>query len=431
MNLFESQDSETAAPSNVDGPLAFRMRPRSLDEFVGQEHLLGPGRSLRRAIESGRMGSAVFFGPPGCGKTALAHLIAAAGRRRFETLNAVTAGIPELREVLIAARDRRKRGESTLLFIDELHRFNKTQQSALLADLESGVITLIGASTENPFFAIIPALASRLRLFELKALDSEDLGRILTRALSDPRGLGAAPITLDSEAETILRATCAGDARRMLNHLEQAVLAAVPAADGSIGLDPILVSEALGRKPIVYDRGDDRYDTVSAFIKSMRGSDADAAVYWLAKMIESGEDPLYIARRIIICASEDVGNADPMALTLAAAAFQAVSAVGLPEGRIPLAQAATYIATAPKSNAVIRAIDGASEEIRSGPVMAVPDHLKDSHYEGAKALGRGVGYRYPHDDPRAKGQAYLPEARSYYRPEKKSEDRPKPPLDSP
>jgi putative ATPase len=394
------------------------MRPRTLDEFVGQEHLLGPGRPLRLAIEAGRLDSLVLFGPPGCGKTALAHLIAARVGGALRTLNAVTAGVAEVRAVVAEAQKERRRGRPTILFVDEIHRFNKVQQSALLPDVEQGTVILIGASTANPFFAIIPALASRLRLIEMQPLDATALDRLIDRALTDPeRGLGRHAVDLAPEARAHLIASAEGDARRLLNALEVGVVTTPPGPDGRIVVDLAAAEAALQRKRVAYDDEDERYDTISAFIKSLRGSDPDAALYWLAKMLVGGEDPLYIARRIVICASEDVGNADPQALGVAVDALRAFESIGMPEGRLALAQAAVYIACAPKSNAVIVGIDEAMADVRDRPSLRVPDHLRDSHYSGAAKLGRGVGYRYPHDYPgHFVPQAYLPEPRRYYRP---------------
>ncbi len=406
-------------------PLAWQMRPRTLEEFVGQTHLVGPGGPSRRALEANRLVSLILFGPPGCGKTALAHLIANRLQAVFVELNAVTAGVAEIRKVIAGATTGAAAqnptlvpARRTLLFIDEIHRFSKVQQSALLPEVEKGTLTLIGVSTENPFFALVPALSSRSLLFELKPLEPAEIRQILERALTDAeRGLGRERIRVAEEALGHLITQAEGDARRALTALEVAVLTTPPEADGTRQITLAVVEQAVQQKAIVYDDGDQRYDTISAFIKSMRGSDPDATVYWLAKMLEAGEDPRYIARRVIICAAEDVGNADPQALSVAVAALQAVETVGLPEGRIPLAQAALYVASAPKSNAVILAIDEAAEAVREQRVLPVPEHLKDTHYQGAKRLGRGQGYVYPHDAPgHHVPQAYLPETRRFYRP---------------
>ena len=401
------------------------MRPRDFSEFVGQEHLLRPGRFLRRAIEADRVFSLILYGPPGCGKTALAHLIAARSRARFTDLNAVTAGVADIRKVIAAARKARaESGRKTLLLIDEIHRFNKVQQSALLPDVERGNITLVGASTQNPFFSIIPALSSRSQIVELKPLPPEGLHRLLRRALSDPeRGLGRLKVDLTGDAASLLVEATEGDARRLLNALEIGAATTPPGPDGVIRFDRAVAEASIQKKGLVYENQDDHYDTISAFIKSIRGSDPDAAIYWLAKMIYAGEDPLFIARRIVIAAAEDIGTADPNALTVAVSAHRAVEAIGMPEGRIPLAEAVVYLASAPKSNAAYLAVDAALDDIRSGRVMAVPPHLRDAHYAGAKRLGRGAGYRYPHDYPgHYVPQAYLPEPRRFYRPSGEGEE---------
>ena len=405
-------------------PLAWRMRPRDFEEFIGQAHLLGPGKVLRRAIEADRVSTLILFGPPGCGKTTLAHLIAAKSHAHFSELNAVTAGVADLRKLSEAARrTNEEQGEKTLLLIDEIHRFNKVQQSALLPDVEKGNITLIGTSTQNPFFSIIPALSSRAQVVQMRPLSDEDLRAILRGALTDPdRGLGNRRILITEEAESHFLLGAEGDARRLLNALEIAVLTTAPDAAGTIRIDRGVAEESLQKKAVVYDL-DGHYDTVSAFIKSMRGSDPDAAIYWMSKMLYAGEDPLFIARRIVICASEDVGNADPRALIVATAALNAVQEIGLPEGRITLAQAAIYVACAPKSNAVYLAVDEAMHEIETRPIHEVPKALRDAHYPGAKRLGHGEGYLYPHDEPdHFVDQTYLPGGRSFYRPTEQGEE---------
>jgi putative ATPase len=401
------------------------MRPKDLSEFVGQEHVLGPGKILRRAIEADRFLSLILYGPPGSGKTALAHLIAERSKARFVSLNAVTAGVADIRRVAQEAiEDRAQSGRRTILFIDEIHRFTRVQQDALLPDVERGNITLVGASTQNPFFAIIPALSSRSQIFEFTPLRDEHIRTILERACADrERGLGETGAALTDEAREFIVARAAGDARRALNALELAALSSAPQPDGAIRIDLAAAEESIQQKALVYDE-DEHYDTISAFIKSMRGTDPDAALYWMAKMIAAGEDPLFIARRIVIAASEDVGNADPRALMIAMAAYQAVERIGMPEGSIPLAQAAVYVAAAPKSNASYLGISAALKDIEQGRVMPVPDHLKDAHYRGAARLGRGQGYRYPHEFPgHYVQQDYLPQRRVYYRPTEQGEEK--------
>lgn len=408
-------------------PLAARMRPRTLDEYSGQRHLLAPGLLLRRAIDADRIQSLIFFGPPGTGKTTLAQIIAARSKSRFEKLNAVESNLAEMRRVLQGANHRlRNTGESTLLFIDEIHRFNRAQQDVLLPDVESGAVKLIGATTHNPFFFINSPLVSRSQVFELRALEESDLLDLLRRALSDSeRGLGHLRINAEPEALAHLARVSDGDARKALNSIEIAAMTTPPGSDGVIRIDRSVTEECIQRKAVVYDGdGDAHYDTISAFIKSMRGSDPDATLYWLAKMIHAGEDPRFIARRIMIHAAEDVGLADPMALVLATAACQAAEVIGWPEARIPIAEAALYIATANKSNSVVKAIDAALEDIRSGRTLAVPNHLRDGHYAGSKVLGHGEGYRYAHDFPgHHVAQDYLGAARRFYEPSTQGHER--------
>jgi len=378
------------------------MRPRSLDEVLGQHHLLAEGQLLRRAIEADRIQSLILVGPPGTGKTTLAQVIALRSQCRFERLSGVESTVADMRRVLAAAAHRLARqGLPTQLFIDEIHRFNKAQQDVLLPDVENGVVRLIGATTENPFFFVNAPLVSRSQVFELQPLSEDDLLELLRRALAWPdRGLGHLPLQADEPALRHLAQRADGDARKALNSIEIAALTTPPSADGLIHLTLGVAETCIQKKAVVYDAdGDAHYDTISAFIKSMRGSDPDATLYWLAKMIHAGEDPRFIARRIVIHAAEDVGLADPMALLLATTAFRAAEFIGWPEARIPIAEAALYIATAPKSNSVVLAIDAALADVRSGPTLPVPEHLRDAHYRGAERLGRGRGYQYAHDFP--------------------------------
>jgi len=413
-------------------PLAARMRPRVLDEFAGQRHILAPGMLLRRAIEADRIQSLIFYGPPGTGKTSLAQIIARQTSSKFERLSGVESNVADMRRVLASAANRLENtGRSTILFIDEIHRFNKSQQDVLLPDVESGVVRLIGATTHNPFFFVNSPLVSRSQIFELQPLTELDLLDLLRRALADTeRGLGHIRLRVDDAALAHLAKVADGDARKALNSLEIAALTTEPLADGFKNIDLAVAEQCIQKKAIVYDGdGDAHYDTISAFIKSMRGSQPDAALYWLAKMIHAGEDPRFVARRIVICAAEDVGLADPMALVLANAANQAAEFVGWPEARIPLAEAAIYIATANKSNTAIMAIDAALEDVRSGRTLPVPEHLRDAHYAGAERLGHGQGYQYAHDFPgHFAPQDHLGAPRVYYTPteqgvEKKIKDR--------
>jgi putative ATPase len=399
-------------------PLAYRMCPRNLNEYVGQKHILGDGKLLRRAIEADRITSLILYGPPGTGKTALARIIAERTKAHFEWLNAATIGLDELRKVIQQARARKKQGNRTIVFLDEIHRFNKLQQDALLPDVEEGNIILVAATVENPFFYVNSTLLSRSQVFQLKPLEKEELLEIMRRAVNDKeRGLGNLGIIADEDALSHIAEMSDGDARKALSALEIALLTTSPDSDGRIRITIKIAEESIQKKHIVYDKkGDQHYDTISAFIKSMRGSDPDAAIYYLAKMLYVGEDPRFIARRIVICASEDIGNADPMALVVATSALKAVEFVGMPEAKIPLAQATIYVAKAPKSNACYKAIEAAMEDVEKEQTMEVPDHLKDSHYPGAKKLGHGQGYKYPHDYEGYVKQDYLPKKKKYYKP---------------
>lgn len=420
MDLFEyGHQMETEKKA----PLAARMRPRTLDEFVGQSHILGPGKLLRRAIEADQLSSLIFYGPPGPGKTTLARVIAGSTKAHFEQLNAVTAGVSDIRRLTKEAKERLGMyGQRTVLFIDEIHRFNKSQQDALLPYVEDGTIILIGATTQNPAFEVNAALLSRSRVFQLVPLTEEQLILLLKRALEDEeRGLGQYRVKADEEALAHIARTAGGDARSALNAIELAVLTTSPDERGIRHITLDTAEESIQRKMVRYDKsGDNHYDMLSAFIKSMRGSDPDAALYYLAKMLEAGEDPRLIARRIFVHAAEDVGMADPRALLIASAAAHAVETVGMPEARIPLAEAAIYIATAPKSNAVIRGISEATRAVREESRGEVPPHLRDAHFSGAREQGRGIGYLYPHDFPRGYvEQQYLPDehvGKTFYHP---------------
>lgn len=419
MDLFA--DQRRANRSRVE-PLAVRMRPRSLDEFVGQRAFIGEGKLLRRMLEADRITSALFYGPCGTGKTSLAHVIAATTKSHFAHVNAGSVGVKEIREILGDARERLETdGRRTILFVDELHRFNRAQQDVLLNDVEEGLIILIGATTENPFFAVNAPLISRSQIFQFEPLSGDDVKRLMHLALTDTeRGLGAYGATLTNEAADHLATTSDGDARRALTALEIAVVSQADRGRGgqSIVIDLETAAESIQRKAIQYDKmGDCHYDAISAMIKSIRGSDPDAAVYWLARMLEAGEDPRYIARRIVIAAAEDVGNADPQGLVVAQAAADATQMIGLPECRLPLAQAAIYLACAPKSNASAKAIWTAADDVRSGRTIPVPKHLRSTGYAGAKELGSGEGYRYPHDaDDGIVPQDYLGVEKVYYTP---------------
>jgi putative ATPase len=415
-------------------PLAARMRPRSLAEFAGQQHFLGEGKLLRRLLTADRLSSVIFYGPPGTGKTTLARLLATESKKQFRQLSAVTSGVKELRELLEEAKDNLAGGgQRTLLFIDEIHRFNKAQQDALLPDVEEGVVTLVGATTSNPFFAVNSALVSRSQIFEFQPLSPDDIKTVIRRALADKeRGLGQYDVRMHEDALEFLAQVADGDARRALSALEIGVLSTAGNAprDGAVGnalrgvpsttidFTRELAAESVQRKAGAYDgTGDEHYDIISALIKSVRGSDPDAGLYWLARMLEAGEDVRFLCRRLVILASEDVGNADPAALPLAVAAMQACEFVGLPECQLPLAQAVTYLACAPKSNASTMAIGAARRDVREGRVIPVPVHLRDRHYSGAERLGHGEGYQYAHDaEGGIAAQDYLGVQREYYQP---------------
>lgn len=414
MSLFEASEKVNLQRAQ---PLAARMRPATLDEFAGQQHFLGPGKLLRRLMKADRLGSVIFYGPPGTGKTTLAHLLATETRRHFHGANAVATGVKELRPILEQARDRLASGrQQTLLFIDEIHRLNRAQQDLLLPDVEDGVIVLVGATTQNPFFSVNSALISRSRVFQFEPLTPDDIKQLLRRAAADrERGLGSYKVTFDEEALDFLAEICDGDARRALSALEVGVLSC---EQTPVHVTRALVEESVQRKAVVYDReGDAHYDTASAFIKSIRGSDPDAALYWLATMLAAGEDIRFICRRLIILASEDVGNADPQALPIAVAGMQACEFVGLPECQLTLSQVTTYLACAPKSNAATLAIGEALSDVRENRLQPVPRHLRDRHYQGAERLGHGEDYVYSHNSEEGLvAQDYLGVEREYYRP---------------
>lgn len=409
MDLFDYMENE----SKKESPLASRLRPRTLDEIIGQEHILGKDKLLYRAIQADRLGSVIFYGPPGTGKTTIARVIANTTKSNFERLNATTAGKKDMEEVTRKAEDDLKHyGKKTILFIDEIHRFNKSQQDYLLPFVEDGTITLIGATTENPYFEVNRALLSRSTIFELKPLRKDHVEKLLIRAVTDTEnGLGALKIELSDEAREYLSLMADGDARNALNALEIGALTTKRSEDGFIHFDIEVAKECIRKRVLHYDKdGDQHYDTISAFIKSMRGSDPGAAVYYLARMLKSGEDISFIARRIVICASEDVGNANPMAAVLAASCAESAERVGMPEAQIILAHAATYVATSPKSNSVVEAIYAANRSVEETKVETLPPHLKDAHYEGSQSLGHGLTYKYAHDFPNHYvEQQYLPD----------------------
>lgn len=410
MDLFEYM-SEKQKSSGA--PLASRMRPESLDEIVGQEEIIAPGKLLYRAIKADKLGSLIFYGPPGTGKTTLAQVIAHTTKADFEQVNATVAGKKDLEEVVARAKQNQGGyGRRTILFIDEIHRFNKAQQDYLLPFVEDGTLLLIGATTENPYFEVNGALISRSRIFELKPLSAENISTLIDRALTDTvKGVGSYHACMDEDARVFLSEAANGDARAALNAVELAVLTTERSEDGQIHITLDVASECIQKRVVRYDRdGDNHYDTISAFIKSMRGSDPDAAVYYLARMLSAGEDVKFIARRIVICASEDVGNADPMAAVVATNAFLAVERVGMPESQIILSQAASYVASAPKSNACSEAIFEAMQEVQRSGNLPIPPYLQDAHYRASSKLNRGIGYKYPHNFPgNWVEQQYLPD----------------------
>lgn len=420
MDLFEYMREQS---KEDESPLASRLRPKTLDEVVGQQHIIGKGKLLYRAIKADKLGSIIFYGPPGTGKTTLAKVIANTTSAEFLQINATSAGKKDMEEVIEKAKNNAGMyGKKTILFVDEIHRFNKGQQDYLLPFVEDGTIILIGATTENPYFEVNGALISRSRIFELKSLQTKDIKELILRAVNDKeRGMGSYNAKIDDDALEFLADMANGDARAALNAIELGILTTDRSEDGIIHITLEVAGECIQKRPVRYDKtGDNHYDTISAFIKSMRGSDPDAAVYYLARMLYAGEDVKFIARRIMICAAEDVSNADPQALVVAVSAAQAVERLGMPEGRIVLAQAAAYVASAPKSNSAIMAIDDAMASVQNEKISGVPNHLKDAHYKSAGKLGHGNGYKYAHDYPNHYvEQQYLPDelvGRKFYVP---------------
>ncbi len=420
MDLFEYMREQS---KEDESPLASRLRPKTLDEVVGQQHIIGKGKLLYRAIKADKLGSIIFYGPPGTGKTTLAKVIANTTSAEFLQINATSAGKKDMEEVIETAKNNAGMyGKKTILFVDEIHRFNKGQQDYLLPFVEDGTIILIGATTENPYFEVNGALISRSRIFELKSLQTKDIKELILRAVNDKeRGMGSYNAKIDDDALEFLADMANGDARAALNAIELGILTTDRGEDGIIHITLEVAGECIQKRPVRYDKtGDNHYDTISAFIKSMRGSDPDAAVYYLARMLYAGEDVKFIARRIMICAAEDVSNADPQALVVAVSAAQAVERLGMPEGRIVLAQAAAYVASAPKSNSAIMAIDDAMASVQNEKISGVPNHLKDAHYKSAGKLGHGNGYKYAHDYPNHYvEQQYLPDelvGRKFYVP---------------
>jgi len=421
MDLFDTEEpaEERRKPADAKQPLAARMRPQSLEDVVGQDHILGPGKLLRRAIEADRLGSIILYGPPGCGKTSLAEVIARVTRRNFDRTSGVLANVAMLRTLLESAQQRKRiHGRETILFIDEIHRFNKAQQDVLLPYVEDGSITLVGATTHNPFFFINSPLTSRSQIFQLEPLREAAVVALLERAMTHADGLAGKPVAADADALLHLARVCEGDARRALNALEIAALTTPPGPDGNVRLTRAVMEESIQKKAVVYDHDEDgHYDTISAFIKSVRGSDPNAALYWLAKMIYAGEDPRFIARRLVILASEDIGLADPTALNLTVSAMEAVDFVGMPEARIILAQATTYLACAPKSNASYMGLEEALKDIKEGRTLPVPKHLRDASHKGAAKQFGHEGYKYAHDfEGHFVDQEYMPTSKIYYRP---------------
>lgn len=410
MDLFDYMRENTM---EKESPLASRLRPRTLDEVVGQQHIIGKDKLLYRAIKADKLGSVIFYGPPGTGKTTLAKVIANTTQADFKQINATVAGKKDMEEVVTEAKNNMGMyGRRTILFVDEIHRFNKGQQDYLLPFVEDGTLTLIGATTENPYFEVNGALLSRSRIFELKPLEKDDIKQLIYRAVTDSeRGMGTYRVKIEEDAADFLADTANGDARAALNAVELGVLTTERSEDGLIHIDLAAAQECIQKRAVRYDKdGDNHYDTISAFIKSMRGSDPDAAVYYMARMLYAGEDIKFIARRIMICASEDVGNADPQALNVAVSAALAAERIGLPEAQIILSQAASYVACAPKSNAAYVAIQNAMENVKTTRTMPVPVHLQDRHYKGAAKLGHGEGYKYAHDYPKHYvKQQYLPD----------------------
>lgn len=419
MDLFDYMRSTM----ETEAPLASRLRPTTLDEVVGQTHIIGKDKLLHRAIIADQLGSIILYGPPGTGKTTLAKVIANTTKANFRQINATVAGKKDMEEVVKEAKEALGMyGRKTILFVDEIHRFNKSQQDYLLPFVEDGTLILIGATTENPYFEVNGALISRSRVFELKALEKEDIKELLLRAVyNEEKGMGSYHAVIDEDALEFLADVANGDARAALNAIELGILTTERAPDGSIHIDLPTAQECIQKRVVRYDKnGDNHYDTISAFIKSMRGTDPDAAVYYLARMLYAGEDIKFIARRIMICAAEDVGNADPMALTVAVSAAQAVERIGMPEAQIILSQAVLYVASAPKSNSAVEAVSAAMEAVKSQKTMPVPVHLQDKHYKGAEKLGHGAGYQYAHDYPNHYvKQQYLPdgmEGTTFYHP---------------